>query len=198
MLIDQTVQREIDKIVQKIGKQMARQKQQELKQKIPKIISYAQSIAESVFKQQMKKELQEIYGPNFNENNLLNSYSIKMNGIHPEISLVKNREGAVLNTDSIQDDIDEFNIYADKSNINLEDLDFEIYNEYYGDADNIDTEKIQWNNYSYYNKRYRRGTIMSPLEALETAKVKAMNYFYTVEIPKLKIYSKKQLGIDIF
>ena len=177
---------------------MARQKQQELKQKIPKVISYAQSIAESVFKQQMKKELQEIYGPNFNENNLLNSYSIKMNGIHPEISLVKNREGAVLNTDSIQDDIDEFNIYADKSNINLEDLDFEIYNEYYGDADNIDTEKIQWNSYSYYNKRYRRGMIMSPLEALETAKAKAMNYFYTVEVPKLKIYSKKQLGIDIF
>ena len=198
MLIDQTVQREIDKIVQKIGKQMVRQKQQELKQKIPKIISYAQLIAESVFKQQMKKELQEIYGPNFNENNLLNSYSIKMNGIHPEISLVKNREGTVLNVDSIQDDIDEFNIYADKPNINLEDLDFEIYNEYYGDADNIDTEKIQWNSYSYYNKRYRRGTIMSPLEALETAKVKAMNYFYTIEVPKLKIYSKKQLGIDIF
>lgn len=198
MLIDQTVQREIDKIVQKIGKQMALQKQQELKQKIPKVISYAQLIAESVFKQQMKKELQEIYGPNFNENNLLNSYSIKMNGIHPEISLVKNRKGTVLNTDSIQDDIDEFNIYADKPNINLEDLDFEIYNEYYGDADNIDTEKIQWNSYSYYNKRYRRGMIMSPLEALETAKVKAMNYFYTVEVPKLKIYSKKQLGIDIF
>ena len=130
MLIDQTVQREIDKIVQKIGKQMARQKQQELKQKIPKIISYAQSIAESVFKQQMKKELQEIYGPNFNENNLLNSYSIKMNGIHPEISLVKNREGTVLNTDSVQDDTDEFNIYADEPNINLENLDFEIYNEY--------------------------------------------------------------------
>lgn len=198
MLIDQNIQREIDKIVKKVGKQIALQKQQELKQKIPKVISYAQSIAESVFKQQMKKELQEIYGPNFNENNLLNSYSIKMNGIHPEISLVKNREGAILNVNSIQDDIDEFNIYANEPNINLEDLDFEIYNEYYGDTDNIDTEKIQWDNYSYYNKRYRRGTMKSPLEALEIAKVKATNYFYTVEVPKLRIYSKKQLGIDIF
>lgn len=198
MLIDQNIQREIDKIVKKVGKQIALQKQQELKQKIPKVISYAQSIAESVFKQQMKKELQEIYGPNFNENNLLNSYSIKMNGIHPEISLVKNRESTILNVDSIQDDIDEFNIYANEPNINLEDLDFEIYNEYYGDTDNIDIEKIQWDNYSYYNKRYRRGTMKSPLEALEIAKVKATNYFYTVEVPKLRIYSKKQLGIDIF
>lgn len=196
----------IDEIIKKIGKKMTESVEKEVRKNILDVINTSQQQIKIFTENSMQEQFKNFYGINFSSNILKNLYSISIKNFRPEISYTEediNIFKSNLDMNSLLDDMDDF--VSDMDSLSEEEYyDDELYNEYYGDEDNIEEEfdynfnqKIKWNS-SYYNKTFREGKVPSAKKAFEMAKNNTINDFNIIEKPKLKSYSKKKIGIDIF
>ena len=200
------IKKEIDKILQQMIKNIKNKSEKDIKEKIYNVVSFCNEVANKVLSQQMQIEFGKIYGTFYDEKSLINSFSIKNNGIRPEIFYDSNTiKNFYFNKEEMLDDLDEFNINASQDNVNLENIDFYFYNENYIDDGDISGKEIErinkkfnWEAFNYHNRINRAGGFTPVAEAFKIAKKNSLDYFNRVEMPKIRAYSKKKLGIDIY
>lgn len=197
---------EINKAVKKLGNKIVKEAEKETVKKVKEIINFSEQQIEHSIAESMQKSFEEFYGTNFSSDILKQSYSISIVDLRPEISYQTeniNIFKSNLDTENLLDDMDNFIADIEESE-NENYYDEELYNEYYGDEGNIETEydyvsnkKINWKP-TYYNKNFREGKVPKVEDAFKMAKENAMKQFEIEDMPKLKAYSKKKIGIDIF
>lgn len=200
------VNMEINKAVKKLGNKIAKEAEKETIKKVTEVVNFSKQQMENSIADSMQKSFEEFYGTNFSSDVLRQSYSISIVNLRPEISYQAeniNIFKSNLDTESLLDDMDDF--IADIEESEDENYyDEELYNEYYGDEGNIETEydyssnkKINWKPI-YYNKNFREGKVPKVEDAFKMAKENAMKRFEIEDMPRLRAYSKKKIGIDIF
>lgn len=199
---------EINKIIKKISNEFIKKNEKELKKNITDVINFSQEEIKNFAENNIQEQFKNFYGINFSSDILQKLYSISVKNFHPEISYTNediNIFKANLDINSLLDDMDNF--ISDMDGLSEEEYyDDDLYNEYYGDEGNIEEEfdynsnfkqKINWK-YTYYNKKFRDGKIPKIENAFKTAKENTLKNFDIIEKPKLKTYSKKKIGINIF
>ena len=197
---------EINKVVKKIENKVAEETKKEIVKKITNVINFSKQQMETYIAESMQKEFQEFYGTTFSSNILKQLYSISIVNLRPEISYQAeniNIFKSNLDIEGLLDDMDDFIVDAEESE-NENYYDEELYNEYYGDEGNIEVEynyvsnkKMNWKP-TYYNKNFRAGEVPKVEDAFKIAKENSIKNFQSEEMPKLKAYSKKEIGINIF
>lgn len=200
------ISNEINKVVKKIENKIAEETKKEIVKKITNVINFSKQQMETYIAESMQKEFQEFYGATFSSNILKQLYSISIVNLRPEISYQAeniNIFKSNLDIEGLLDDMDDFIVDAEESE-NENYYDEELYNEYYGDEGNIEVEynyvsnkKMNWKP-TYYNKNFRAGEVPKVEDAFKIAKENSIKNFQSEEMPKLKAYSKKEIGIDIF
>lgn len=205
MDIQQQIDAEINKVVKKIKNKIVKKTEKEVAEKVSNVVNFGRQQMQDFISTSMENEFRNFYGINFSSESLKQLYSVSIVNLRPEILYTTediNKFEANLDIQSLLDDLEEFSL--DGENGDEEYYDDELYNEYYGDEDNVEDEfsyesnkKMNWNA-EYYNKKFKDGQVPKVNDAFKIAKENTIKNFNQVEMPKLRAYSKKNIGIDIF